>query len=144
MAHGLELRVPFLDHKMVEFAATLPVESKLNGSGKVLLRKAMRGVLPAPIIDRPKKGFPIPIASWLRGPMRDFTRGHLVGRHSASSQYMDKAIIGRIVKEHEQGRVDRSAEIWTMLMFECWHEQFIDQGNRALAPALAASYGGIS
>jgi asparagine synthase (glutamine-hydrolysing) len=138
MAHGLELRVPFLDHKMVEFAATLPNECKLDRSGKMLLRKAMRGVLPDPIIDRPKKGFPVPISSWLRGPMRDFTRNHLLDRDSASSHYLDGPAMRRIVEEHEQGRADRSAEIWTLLMFECWHGQFIENRTRPVAPVIEA------
>src|SRR5262249_27293091 len=72
MANALELRVPFLDHKLVEFAAMLPGALKLNGSGgKHLLRQAMKQVLPQPILRRPKRGFPTPTARWLRGPLRD-------------------------------------------------------------------------
>jgi asparagine synthase (glutamine-hydrolysing) len=129
MANALELRVPFLDHKLVEFAAALPDDCKLNGSGKAILRQAMRGVLPDAIIDRPKKGFPIPIGSWLRGPLRQFTRDHLLTRHSACSSYLDPDALARVVNEHDQGRGDRSQEIWTLLVFELWHRQFIE--NRA-------------
>jgi asparagine synthase (glutamine-hydrolysing) len=129
MATGLELRVPFLDHKLVEFSATLPDDRKLNGTGKAILRQAMRGVLPDAIIDRPKKGFPIPIASWLRGPLRQFTRDHLLARHSACSSYLDRGAVARVIEEHGQGRTDRSQEIWTLLVFELWHRQFIE--NRA-------------
>jgi asparagine synthase (glutamine-hydrolysing) len=127
MAHGLELRVPFLDHKLVEFAAALPEKCKLNGNvGKSLLRKAMRGVLPEAILKRPKNGFSVPIASWLRGPLRQFTRDHLLGSGSACNSWLDRAEVKRIVEEHEQGRLDRSQEIWTLLVFEFWHAQFID------------------
>ncbi len=127
MANGLELRVPFLDHKLVEFAATLPNASKSHGKGgKTLLRDAMRGVLPGAIIDRPKKGFPLPIGSWLRTSLRQFTRDYLLARDSACSRYMDCKETVRLVLEHEQGRADRSQEIWTLLVFEFWHLHFIE------------------
>ena len=137
MANGLELRVPFLDHKMVEFAATLPNASKIHGrGGKTLLRSAMRGVLPDAIIDRPKKGFPIPIGSWLRTSLRQFTRDHLLARDSACGRYVDRAETARLVEEHEQGRADRSQEIWTLLVFEFWHRHFIeDHPRQPVAPA---------
>jgi len=126
MANGLELRVPFLDHKLVEFAATLPNASKLSGKGeKTMLRKAMRGVLPDAIIDRPKKGFPIPIESWLRTSLRQFTRDHLLARDSACSRFVNRDELVRLVQEHEQGEVNRSQEIWTLLVFEFWHQHFI-------------------
>jgi asparagine synthase (glutamine-hydrolysing) len=131
MANGLELRVPFLDHKLVEFAATLPNASKIHGKGgKTLLRSAMRGVLPDAIIDRPKKGFPIPIGSWLRTSLRQFTRDRLLARDSACGRYVDPAETARLVQEHEQGRVDRSQEIWTLLVFEFWHRHFIENHPR--------------
>jgi asparagine synthase (glutamine-hydrolysing) len=138
MANGIELRVPFLDHKLVEFAATLPYASKVQGKGgKTLLRAAMRGVLPDAIIDRPKKGFPSPIGSWLRTSLRQFTRDYLLARNSASSQYVDREETARLVREHEQGGADRSQEIWTLLVFEFWHRHFIE--NR---PGLAAAPSG--
>jgi len=127
MANGLELRVPFLDHKLVEFAAMLPDDWKLGGKGgKTLLRQAMRGVLPNAIIDRPKKGFPLPIASWLLGPLRQFARENLLARHAACGRHLDSSAVTRIVDEHEQGRVDRSQELWALLVFEFWHRHFID------------------
>ena len=137
MANGLELRVPFLDHKLIEFAATLPDHSKLGPEGgKTLLRRAMRGVLPDTIIDRPKKGFPVPISEWLRRPMRQFTRDTLLTRQSACSRYLEHRAIASIVEEHEQARVDRSQEIWMLLVFELWHRQFVEhnvQGRQASA-----------
>jgi asparagine synthase (glutamine-hydrolysing) len=131
MANSLELRVPFLDHKLVEFAATLPDESKLSGtSGKSLLRKLMQDVLPRPILERPKKGFSIPLASWLRGPLRQFTRDHLQGSSFACGTGMERAEITRIIREHEQGRIDRSQEIWSLLVFHFWHRKFIQNGSQ--------------
>jgi len=127
MANGLELRVPFLDHKLVEFAAALPDASKISRhGGKSLLRKAMRGVLPKAILQRPKNGFGVPLGSWLRGPLRQFTRDHLLASDSASGSWLDRGEVKRIVEEHEQGRMDRSQEIWALLVFECWHSHFID------------------
>jgi asparagine synthase (glutamine-hydrolysing) len=141
MANGLELRVPFLDHKMVEFAAALPNASKIHGKGgKTLLRSAMRGVLPDAIIDRPKKGFPIPIGSWLRTSLRQFTRDHLLARDSACSRYVDRGETVRLVEEHERGGVDRSQEIWALLVFEFWHRHFIDNHPR---PADAQTHGSL-
>ena len=143
MANGLELRVPFLDHKMVEFAATLPNASKIQGKGgKTLLRSAMRRVLPDAIIDRPKKGFPIPIGSWLRTSLRQFTRDHLLSRDSACGRYVDRDETARLVAEHERGHTDRSQEIWTLLVFEFWHRHFIEQHPRlAVAPRHALLVG---
>jgi asparagine synthase (glutamine-hydrolysing) len=130
MANGLELRVPFLDHKLVEFAASVPDASKLTRTnGKKLLREAMHGVLPPAILERPKKGFPLPLASWLRGPLRQFARDHLLDPASACNSYVDRAEVKRIVEQHEQGRTDRSQEIWSLLVFHFWHSSFI--GNNA-------------
>src|SRR5262249_19108717 len=135
MATGLELRVPFLDHKLVEFAATLPDGLKLGRQGgKALLRQAMRHVLPPAILGRSKKGFPTPIASWLRSPLRVFAREALLDPDSGCSQYLDRRALRQIVEDNEQGRVDRCQEVWTLLIFEFWHRLFID---RRLQPAVS-------
>jgi asparagine synthase (glutamine-hydrolysing) len=126
MAHALELRVPFLDHRLLEFAATLPAASKRRGgSGKVLLRRLMAKKLPEPIINRTKKGFPVPLESWLRGPLHDWTRDTLLGAGSAVGSYMDTAVVRRIVDEHRQGVMKRDRELWTLLVFELWHRKFM-------------------
>ena len=139
MANGLELRVPFLDHRMVEFAATLPDACKLhNGRGKALLRAAMRGHLPAGIIDRPKKGFPIPIASWFRTSLRQFTRDHLLVENSAVSRYVESREVRKLIEEQETGRADRSQEIWTLLVLEFWHRQFIESHAPSQQPVFEA------
>ena len=134
MANGLELRVPFLDHRLVEFAATLPETAK---RGKALLRDAVRGTVPDAIIDRPKKGFPVPIASWLRSPLREFTRDHLLGSGSACSFYVERGEALRLIQEHETGAADRSQEIWTLLVLEFWHRTFA-RGIRGERPVAAA------
>lgn len=134
MATALELRVPFLDHKLVEFAARLPNSAKLNGGrGKWLLRQAMSGVLPEPILTRSKKGFPVPTQTWLGTRLREFTREALLARDSACRRYMDAAALESLVREHEDGRHQRHEEIWTLLVFEFWHRIFID---RSVQPSL--------
>jgi asparagine synthase (glutamine-hydrolysing) len=131
MANGLELRVPFLDHKLVEFAATLPDSAKLGrDGGKSLLRRTVRGIVPDTIIDRPKKGFPVPISSWLRRPLRQFTRDHLLARNSACSRYLDREAVGQLILEHERGQRERSQELWTLLVFEFWHQHFIENHSQ--------------
>jgi asparagine synthase (glutamine-hydrolysing) len=125
MASALELRVPFLDHKLVEFAAQLPASAKLAGGvGKALLRSTMTGVLPDSILHRAKKGFPVPTRDWLRGPLRDFTRDTLMASDSACRGYFDSAVLREIVEQHGSG-ADRQQELWTLLIFEHWHRAFI-------------------
>ncbi|MDP9053741.1 MAG: asparagine synthase (glutamine-hydrolyzing) [Acidobacteriota bacterium] len=136
MANSLELRVPFLDHRLVEFAGTLPDNLKIGKDGtKTLLRQAMRGVLPAPIIDRPKKGFPVPLSSWLRTPLRQFTRDHLMAPQSACRAWLDSGTVERMLTEHERGKVDRSQELWALLVFEFWHSHFVKDNLRKTCAA---------
>jgi asparagine synthase (glutamine-hydrolysing) len=98
----------------------------------------MRGVLPSEILDRPKNGFGVPIASWLRGPLRQFTRDHLLGSGSTCNSWLERAEVKRIVEEHERGRIDRSQEIWTLLVFQFWHSEFIDNSANSAQRRRAA------
>jgi len=128
MANAIELRVPFLDHRMVEYAATLPAASKLNkGTGKILLRQAMTNDLPPAILNRPKKGFPVPIGPWLKTELRSMVHDALLSRGSALSDYMNVKTVEKVVRQHELGHVDRSQEIWTLLVFEYWHRVFMSR-----------------
>jgi asparagine synthase (glutamine-hydrolysing) len=128
MANAIELRVPFLDHRMVEYAATLPAVSKLQkGIGKVLLRQDMSGDLPPAILHRPKKGFPVPIGPWLKTELRSMVHDSLLSRGSAVRDYMNMETIEKVVRQHETGRFDRSQEIWTLLVFEFWHRVFMNR-----------------
>lgn len=140
MANALELRVPFLDHKLVEFAASLPAGLKLNrGWGKFLLRQAMGGVVPKAILKRSKKGFPVPTADWLRVQLRNFTRDTLLAPNSACRLFFDTGPLEKTIQEHEQGRVNRDQEIWTLMVFEFWHKVFIERlpGSGALRTEVA-------
>lgn len=144
MANSLELRVPFLDHRLVEFAAALPGQAKLHqGTGKALLREAMRGVVPEAILRRPKKGFPVPTQPWLQGQLKAFTRETLLAADSACLSYFNRQALEQMVREHESGEVNREQEIWTLLIFEFWHKVFLEHraiselrtGERAVAMA---------
>jgi asparagine synthase (glutamine-hydrolysing) len=130
MANALELRVPFLDHKMVEFAATIPDSAKLRaGVGKRVLRESMQGIVPDSILNREKKGFPTPKEHWMRTELRGWVNDILFSPNSAIRNYMDVGVAERIAQEHASGRVNREDELWTLLVFEHWHRIFID-GNR--------------
>src|SRR5258708_14382252 len=101
MANALELRVPFLDHKLVEYAATLPEHLKISGGvGKVILRKAMRGLLPSDILGRPKKGFPVPTRAWFKTPLAGFAREVLLDPRSACRSHFDPKTIDPLLTEH--------------------------------------------
>jgi asparagine synthase (glutamine-hydrolysing) len=129
MANQLELRVPFLDHRVVEFCSRLPQNSKLSGkTGKVLLRQLMKDRLPSPILSRGKKGFPVPTATWLRGELRGWVHDTLLSSSSAVREYMNPDVVKQVVREHEEGRINREQELWTLLVFETWHRTFAGRG----------------
>ncbi len=125
MASAVELRVPFLDHRLVELAAALPDAWKLRGTtGKWLLRRAMAGKLPRVVLERPKRGFPVPFSPWLRGPLHAFARERLLASRSVFAAADRKALEG-ILDEHRDGRRDHGEALWALLVYELWHERFI-------------------
>ncbi|MBI2821389.1 MAG: asparagine synthase (glutamine-hydrolyzing), partial [Acidobacteria bacterium] len=143
MAHSLEVRVPLLDHKLVEFAATIPPELKLRrGTTKYIFKRAMRRILPDEIIDRPKQGFAVPLGHWFRGKLKDFVRDLLLGAKSRQRGIYNPAYIERLLDRHGQGR-DLDLQLWTLISFELWCRMFLDEkhphharGSQALkAPA---------
>jgi asparagine synthase (glutamine-hydrolysing) len=132
MAHSLEVRVPLLDHKLVEFAATIPPELNLNGGGgKRLLKKAMRSILPDEVIDRPKRGFAMPLASWFRGELEGFARDLLLSRRSRERNILNPAYVERLLDLHRAGR-PLDFQLWTLISFEMWCRTFVDR--RVLGP----------
>jgi asparagine synthase (glutamine-hydrolysing) len=131
MAHQLELRVPFLDYRMVEFAARLPQAAKLSGGvGKALLRQLMTGKIPAPILNREKKGFPVPTQRWLRSELRDWVNDSLLASDSAIRDFMNPDVVKKVVGQHQQGQVNREQELWTLLVFDTWHRTFMSHRVR--------------
>jgi asparagine synthase (glutamine-hydrolysing) len=135
MATAVELRVPFLDHKLVEFLAFLPDSLKIQQrKGKWILRQAMGSVLPPSILHRSKKGFPSPAAAWFRFELKDFVRDTLLARNAACRQLFDPQAIENIVERQENGKFSGFQETWSLLVFEFWHKQFIEEFKPAHVP----------
>jgi len=143
MATSIESRVPFLDHKLVEFAATLPDRWKLAGfTTKRVLREAMRGLLPPAILNRPKMGFPVPFASWVRGRWNDVARDVLLDRRTRQRGVLDPAGVDQLLRDHAAGRAEGGDRIWTLMNLELWYRTFVDgEGVQTLPePATAAAH----
>lgn len=127
MAVSLEARSPFLDHHLIEFAASLPAEFKLRGrTTKHLLKRALAGLLPADILTRRKMGFGVPVGKWLRGEMEPFMRETLLSEKAARRDLFKPDYVARLVEEHTAGRQDHAARLWTLMMLELWFDRFID------------------
>jgi asparagine synthase (glutamine-hydrolysing) len=130
MAASLELRSPFLDTRIAEFAATLPVKYKLRGrTTKYLLKKAMEGILPDEVIYRPKKGFPTPLQIMFQHELKDYARELLMGKRCIERGYFDDRFISKILEEHQKGIADHHKLIWQLVVLEEWHRCFIDTGS---------------
>jgi asparagine synthase (glutamine-hydrolysing) len=125
MARGLEVRAPLLDTRVVEFAAAIPGALKLKGlTTKYLLKQAARRWLPAEIVDRPKKGFGVPIGEWLRGPLKGLAHELLAPDKLRREGWLEPDEVGRLLKEHQAGVADHRKPLWTLLAFELWLERF--------------------
>ncbi len=121
MAASLETRAPFLDHTLVEFLTKLPLDLKLRGfTGKYILKRAMRGRLPQQVINRPKKGFGMPVAKWVKGELRGFVRDTFAPERLRRRGLFNADYVERLLDEHERGVADHRKLIWTLLMFEMW------------------------
>jgi asparagine synthase (glutamine-hydrolysing) len=126
MASSIELRVPFLDHELLALCWSLPDSLRLNGKvSKYILRRAMAGKIPAEILTRKKKGFPVPTGAWMRGPLHEQLRSTLLSSGSACRTLFSTQIIKRLLDEHRTGTVDRAEELYALWIFEAWHQRFI-------------------
>jgi asparagine synthase (glutamine-hydrolysing) len=132
MASSLEARSPFLDHVFMEMAARLPVTHKVSGrQGKVALKDAFRPIVPADLLDRPKQGFSVPLADWLRGGLRAATSDLLLDPRGATRDYVRPDVVDTLVKEHMAERSDWSSQLWALLVLELWH-RWLKGGDSAI------------
>jgi asparagine synthase (glutamine-hydrolysing) len=139
MAYSLEGRSPLLDHELMQFAASLPERMKVSGrQKKAVFRHAMRGIVPDEILDAPKRGFQPPVAAWLRGELRDYAREVLLDPATRERGYFRTDVVTRLLDEHAGGGADHSQGIWTLLVLELWHREFVDS-TAALAGASAGT-----
>jgi len=128
MAVSLETRAPFLDPRVGQFAASIPVEYKLKGkSGKVILKEAMKDLLPHDILHRPKKGFGIPIAEWLKGRLNGLMHDMLSPERLKTQGLFNADYAQKLIKEHENGAASHHKELWTLLVFELWCDHFLPE-----------------
>ncbi|HAF12574.1 MAG TPA: asparagine synthase (glutamine-hydrolyzing) [Blastocatellia bacterium] len=127
MAVSLEARSPFLDHKVIEFAASLPEKFKLRGlTTKYLLKRILKKILPAENLDRRKMGFGVPVGHWLRGKLQPFLRETLLSEKALKRGLFKPEAVKQLVELHTRGERDYSHQLWTLLMLELWFERFID------------------
>jgi asparagine synthase (glutamine-hydrolysing) len=127
MAHALEARAPFLDFRVVEFAASLPVRLKYRGGkGKWILREAFGHLLPAEVFTRRKMGFAVPLDYWFRNELRDLTRDTLLSESARCRQFFRPESIQKLFTEHDQHFYDHSARLWALVMLEMWLREWAE------------------
>jgi len=126
MAASLEIRVPLLDHRVMEYAASLPENLKYrNGTGKYILKKLLAKYVPGELFERPKMGFGVPIAHWLRNELKDLLLDYLSSERLKKEGLFDHVIVEKKIKEHMSGRINRQYQLWALLMWEMWREQWL-------------------
>ena len=137
MAASIESRVPFLDHVLVEFAASIPARFKTRGmSGKLVLKSAVKDLLPESIIHRRKMGFPTPLAKWIIGPQLEMLEKMLLSPRSVDRGLFRPEAVRRLFAEHRANRRDHSDRIWRLLNLEIWHRVFIDRDPASMESAI--------
>jgi len=127
MATSIESRVPFLDHKLVEFTCSLPERLKLRGgTTKYILRESMKGVLPEAILSRSKMGFPVPIGAWFRGAYRSIIDEYVLSERAMSRGLFNRDFVRDLVNRHQSGIENHDERLWALVNFEIWQRQFFD------------------
>lgn len=136
MASSLEVRVPLLDHRAIEFAWRIPSSLKVrDGQSKWLLRQVAYRYIPRDLLERPKMGFSVPISAWLRGPLREWGEDLLAPDRLAEQGLVAPDVVQDCWQAHQTGSQDAGLPLWTMLMFQAWYDQQQDRTSPALAPA---------
>lgn len=131
MAASLEARVPLLDHKLIEFVCTrIPASMKMKGlETKHIFKRAVRDLVPAEILNRPKMGFGVPIEQWINKQLRERVRETLTESRTTGRGYIEKHYVNVLLDEHERGRRDHARELWSLFMLELWHRTFVDKAG---------------
>ena len=144
MATSIESRVPFLDHKLVEFTASMPDTMKLRGNTtKYVLRESMKGVLPERILSRSKMGFPVPIGSWFRGQFKSIIDEYVLSDRALARGIFAPDFVRGVVARHQAGE-DHAERLWALLNFEIWLRRFFDSEELPSSePALEHSFAGV-
>jgi asparagine synthase (glutamine-hydrolysing) len=125
MACSLEVRAPFLDHELVEFIMGVPTRMKLRRwTSKYILKKAMGHWLPDEVIHRPKKGFGVPIAKWLKGPLKGLFRDLLSADRIRREGFLNADYVSNLLQDHLQNRRDNRKQLWTLLVWELWVNRY--------------------
>jgi len=126
MAHALEIRVPLLDHHLIELAATIPPRLKFPGfKTRVIYRRALEGVLPPKILHRGKQGYSLPLKQWLRNELRDYTVQLLRGSEVVRA-YLDPSGVETLIAEHLARRANHNHTLWALINLTLWHRRFIE------------------
>ena len=121
MAHSLEVREPLMDHELIEWVATLPSRMKVaGGEGKYIFKKAFEPLLPHDVLYRPKMGFSVPLARWLRGPLAERMRGSVLGPRMLDCGFFNRQVLSQLVQQHLGGQRDHSDVLWSLLMFDAF------------------------
>jgi asparagine synthase (glutamine-hydrolysing) len=141
MAVSLEAREPLLDHKLLEFAARVPMALKLkNGQGKYLLRRVLDRRIPRSILERGKRGFAAPIGDWLRGPLAAMTHELLLDGRLRDRGVFEQREVERLWNEHRTGRAEHPHRLWQLIMLELWFRRFIDAAPATLSQPVTAGF----
>ncbi len=140
MAHGLEVRCPLLDYRIVEYAATLPPALRLDRTNaKRVLKRAVADLIPPSFFDRPKAGFAIPLAEWFRSALKPIGAALFVDRPGGGSGLLGRRSVRRMWKEHGHAWADHGTPFWNAMMFELWHRRFMERSAADVAPTPAVA-----
>ncbi len=135
MAVSLETRVPLLDHKLIDFVTRIPASMKMSGlETKHLFKRAVKDLIPAEVINRPKQGFGVPLQEWINLQLRERIRDTLTDTRARQRGYVTPQYVEILLEEHERGRRDHSMALWSLLMLELWHRGFVDGDYQRAKP----------
>ena len=140
MAHGIEVRVPFLDNDLTDYVLGLPASVKVRrGRKKVVLRAALRGVLPDEVLDGPKRGFGVPYGYWLRGPLAGYLRSVVLDRSVEQADLFERSVVERLISEHVSGRRDHGFLLYKLLNLALWWNRYMERSAAGASSATSVA-----